>query len=316
MATAPFYVETSSSDLDFHALSTPLVGAVNLVPLVQIVEPLKAVTLTVSPPGEAVPGQPLSDPVEQQVVDFVASLPAPTLEAMPSSSVEIPGQFCTEVAVPCEMVAAASVDPSPPLQALMAGHQPAAAEDQGTLIIENVSIEPFLEADPSAAAVLSSLQESSTEMVAYFETIPTAPVTAGTPSGVTPPETVLSSALTLPIVSTVPIVSNQISSEASPAAEIAPELLSPTESLEEQLEEHRYHKNEVTTAELVDVVMGLQKKVKVLQQRHRRHCAKLEAMEGVVDQLRKENLVSEEKLKLLEMVGGGMNKESCSGSVG
>ncbi|XP_053123807.1 THAP domain-containing protein 8 [Hemicordylus capensis] len=297
IATAPIYVEaqSSASDLDFHTLSAPLVGTVNLVPVVQIMEPLKAVTLTVASPVEAVSGQPLPDPLEQQVVDFVASLPPPTLEAMPSSSVGVSGQFCAEVAVPCEVVAAAR-DPLP-LQALVED-QPIAA-DQGALIIENVSIEPFLEADPSvaAAAVLSSLQEPSTEMVAYFETIPTAPAAAAASSGVTPPETVLSSALSLPIVSTVPIISNQ----ASLAVEPKLEELSPTESVEEQLEEHHYHKSEVTSAELVEVVMGLQKKVKVLQQRHRRHCAKLEAMEGVVEQLRKENLVSEEKLKLLEV---------------
>ncbi|KAJ6663589.1 hypothetical protein lerEdw1_009668 [Lerista edwardsae] len=284
VTAAPIYVEASSSDLDFHALSAPLVGAVNLVPLVQIVEPLEAVTLAVASPGQAVPGQPLPDPVEQQVVDFVASLPPPALEAVPSASVVAPGQFSADIVVPGEVVAAPAADPPPPLQALLADHQPAAA-DQGTLVIENVSIEPFLEADPSAAAVLSSLQEPPTEMVAYFETIPTAPVSAAASSGVTPPETVLSSALSLPIVST----------------ETAPEPLSPAESPEEQLEEHRYHRNEVTAAELVEVVMGLQKKVKVLQQRHRRHCARLEAMEGVVEQLRKENLVSEEKLKLLEM---------------
>ncbi|XP_061452383.1 THAP domain-containing protein 8 [Rhineura floridana] len=300
VAAAPIYVETqsSASDLDFHTLSGSLVGAVNLVPLVQIVEPLKAVTLTVASPVEAVPGQPLPDPVDQQVVDFLASLPPSALEAMPSSSVGASKPFCAEVAVPCEVVAAAANQP--PLQALV-GDQPLAAE-QGALIIENVSIEPFLEANPAAAAaVLSSLQESSTEMVAYFETIPTAPIAAAPSSGVTPPETVLSSALSLPIVSTVPIVSNQASPEASPTEEVKPEELSSAESLVEELEEHCYHKYEGTTSELVEVVMSLQKKVKVLQQRHRRHCAKLEAMEGVVEQLRKENLVSEEKLKLLEM---------------
>ncbi|XP_033014516.1 THAP domain-containing protein 8 [Lacerta agilis] len=295
VAAAPVYVETQPSASDLHALSGPLVGAVNLLPLVQIVDPLKAVTLTVASPVEA--GQPLPDRVEQQVVDFLASLPPATLEATAGSSRGASEPFCAEVAVPCEVVAAAG---QPPLRALVA--DPAVAEEQGALIIENVSIEPFLEAEPSA--VLSSLQEPPAEMVAYFETIPTAPITAAASSGVTPPETVLSSALSLPIVSTVPIVSNQAPPEAPPAEEEEEEKLeelSSAESLEEQLEEHRYHKHEGTTSELVEVVFGLQKKVKVLQQRHRRHCAKLEAMEGVVEQLRKENLVSEEKLKLLEM---------------
>ncbi|XP_077174576.1 THAP domain-containing protein 8 [Paroedura picta] len=275
MAAAPIYVETqpSASDLDLRALSAPLV---NLVPLVQIVEPLKAVTLTVASPAEAVPGQPSSDPLEQRLVDFVASLPP---EAIPSSSLGVSEQLCAEAAA------------EPSLQAV--------ETEQGALVIENVSIEPFLESDSSTAALLSSLQASSAEMVAYFETIPTAPAAAS--SGVTPPETVLSSALSLPIVSTLPIVSNQASPEASAAEESPLEEPIPDKPSEEQLEEHRYHREEVTTAELVEVVMGLQKKVKVLQQRHRRHCAKLEAMEGVVEQLRKENLVSEEKLKLLEM---------------
>ncbi|XP_034976113.1 THAP domain-containing protein 8 [Zootoca vivipara] len=290
VSAAPIYVETQSSASDIHALSGPLVGAVNLLPLVQIVEPLKAVTLTVASPVDA--GQPLPDRVEQQVVDFLASLPPATLEAMPGSSRGASEPFCAEV------VAAAD---QPPLRALVA--DPVMATEQGALIIENVSIEPFLEADPSTTtAVLSSLQEPPAEMVAYFETIPTAPISAAASSGVTPPETVLSSALSLPIVSTVPIVSNQAPPEAPPAEEEERlEELSSAESLEEQLEEHRYHKHEGTASELVEVVMGLQKKVKVLQQRHRRHCAKLEAMEGVVEQLRKENLVSEEKLKLLEM---------------
>ncbi|XP_067318040.1 THAP domain-containing protein 8 [Anolis sagrei] len=276
VGSTPVYVETqpSASDLGFG----PLVGAVNLVPLVQIVEPLKAVTLAVASPTEAVPGQPSPDAIEQQVVDLVASLPPA------HSAVGVSGPFCAK------MVAAAAD------QALVVDES-----ERGALIIENISIEPFLEAEPSAT-VLSS----STEMVAYFETIPTAPITAAASSGVTPPETVLSSALSLPIVSTVPIVSNQASltKEEEEEDEEEEELgeLSSEESTEEQLEEHRYHKHEEgSTAELAEVVLSLQKKVKVLQQRHRRHCAKLEAMEGVVEQLRKENLVSEEKLKLLEM---------------
>ncbi|XP_063167959.1 THAP domain-containing protein 8 [Candoia aspera] len=288
VAATPVYVETHSSapSLDFQALPGPLVGAVNLVPLVQIVEPLKAVTLAVAAPTSAVPGRSLQEPAEQRVVDFIASLPPSTLGVLPGSSVGLPGAFCTEVALPCEVAA-----------------EQAALAEQGALVIENVSIEPLLEGGPFATApALGALQEPTTaEMVAYFETIPTAPLAAAASSSVTPPETVLSSALSLPIVSTLPIVSNQAAPEGSSTEEGKPDELSSAESSEEQLEEHRYHKNEGTTAELVEVVMGLQKKVKVLQQRHRRHCAKLEAMESVVEQLRKENLVSEEKLKLLEM---------------
>ncbi|XP_039180995.1 THAP domain-containing protein 8 isoform X1 [Crotalus tigris] len=297
VAATPVYLETQSSapTLDFQTLSGPLVGAVNLLPLVQIVEPLKAVTLAVASPTPAVAGQALQEPLEQQVVDFVASLPPASLGALPSSSLGLPGQLCAEVALPCELVAAGD---QPSLQALMA--EPAAVAEQGALVIENISIEPFLDGSPSVAVpILSPLQGSTaTEMVAYFETIPTAPVAAAASSGVTPPETVLSSALSLPIVSTLPIVSNQAPLEGE---ELKLDEGSSAESSEEQLEEHGYHRNEGTTAELVEVVMGLQKKVKVLQQRHRRHCAKLDAMKSMVEQLWKENLASEEKLKLLEV---------------
>ncbi|KAM9588985.1 THAP domain-containing protein 8-like isoform 2-T2 [Morphnus guianensis] len=103
---------------------------------------------------------------------------------------------------------------------------------------------------------------------AYFEPIPATPVTV--------PETVLSSALTLPIVSTVPIVSKTVT------------LMSPP--------------GELSTEDLVGVVLVLQRKVKVLQQRQRRHRARLEAMEGLVEQLRRESLLSEERLKLVPLV--------------
>uniref|UniRef100_A0A8D0H5M0 Uncharacterized protein n=1 Tax=Sphenodon punctatus TaxID=8508 RepID=A0A8D0H5M0_SPHPU len=268
-------------------------------------EPFNTVALAVASSAEAASGQPLPAAVEQRVVNL-AELPPEG--AVLDLSAETPAPFGTEILVPCEDMVTEQL----PLHTLVVD-QPESA-DHGALIVENVSIQPFLEADPAAAAaaaaattILNSLQASPTQMVAYFETIPTAPVPAA-PSAlgpltcsVTPPETMLSSALTLPIVSTVPIVSNHTSPDVSPAAEAELDELSPGKPVEEQLEEHRYHKNELSTEELVDVVMGLQKKVKVLQQRHRRHFAKLEAMEGVVEQLRKENLVSEEKLKLLEM---------------
>lgn len=46
----------------------------------------------------------------------------------------------------------------------------------------------------------------------------------------------------------------------------------------------------------------LQKKVKVLQQRHRRHLEKLLGLENTVSQLRQNNLLNEERLQLLERV--------------
>ncbi|XP_029862658.1 THAP domain-containing protein 8 isoform X2 [Aquila chrysaetos chrysaetos] len=113
---------------------------------------------------------------------------------------------------------------------------------------------------------------------AYFEPIPATPVTV--------PETVLSSALTLPIVSTVPIVSKTVTSMSPPG--------------------------ELSTEELVSVVLVLQRKVKVLQQRQRRHRARLEAMEGLVEQLRRESLLSEERLKLACLQPGPVTADPAS----
>uniref|UniRef100_A0A8C3H8X7 THAP domain containing 8 n=1 Tax=Chrysemys picta bellii TaxID=8478 RepID=A0A8C3H8X7_CHRPI len=104
LSSAPIYVEAqpSVSDLDLHALSSPLVGAVNLMPLVQIVEPLNAVALAVASPTEGVesipihlPGQPFPPAVDQRV-DF-------SVEASPDSFVaDVPEQFATEIMVSCE----------------------------------------------------------------------------------------------------------------------------------------------------------------------------------------------------------------------
>lgn len=50
------------------------------------------------------------------------------------------------------------------------------------------------------------------------------------------------------------------------------------------------------------MVAELQRKVKVLQQRHRRHLEKLLGLESTVVQLRQSNLLNEERLQLLERV--------------
>uniref|UniRef100_A0A3Q3J6P0 THAP-type domain-containing protein n=1 Tax=Monopterus albus TaxID=43700 RepID=A0A3Q3J6P0_MONAL len=73
-----------------------------------------------------------------------------------------------------------------------------------------------------------------------------------------------------------------------------------SENLDYQLEEHCYHKNSLTKEQLETIVTELQKKVKVLQQRHRRHMEKLLGLENTVSQLRQSNLLNEERLQLLE----------------
>ena len=54
----------------------------------------------------------------------------------------------------------------------------------------------------------------------------------------------------------------------------------------------------------------LQRKVTVLQQRHRRHLDKLLGLESTVSQLRQDNLLHEERLQLLEKVGTGHGARS------
>lgn len=58
------------------------------------------------------------------------------------------------------------------------------------------------------------------------------------------------------------------------------------------------------------VVLELQKKVKMLQQRHRRHLEKLVGLENTVSQLRQNNLLNEERLQLLERVRGFKHLQS------
>lgn len=65
-----------------------------------------------------------------------------------------------------------------------------------------------------------------------------------------------------------------------------------------------YHKSSLSKEQLEVIVLGLQKKVKMLQQRHRRHLEKLVGLENTVSQLRQNNLLNEERLQLLERVKG------------
>uniref|UniRef100_A0A8C7WUS3 THAP-type domain-containing protein n=1 Tax=Oryzias sinensis TaxID=183150 RepID=A0A8C7WUS3_9TELE len=151
----------------------------------------------------------------------------------------------------------------------------------------------------------------SDPVIAYFETIPN--VYPSETQFTSSPETVLSSALSSePISSTVPITSKH--SPPSPAPMVV-SLQRPdadgddglseaedSEQLDHQLEEHCYHKNSLSKEQLEATVAELQRKVKVLQQRHRRHLEKLLALESTVVRLRQSNLLNEERLQLLERV--------------
>ncbi|XP_042153663.1 THAP domain-containing protein 5 isoform X2 [Oncorhynchus tshawytscha] len=143
------------------------------------------------------------------------------------------------------------------------------------------------------------------QIIAYFETIPNI-LSSGAAQLSIPPDTVLSSALSpTPIVSTLPIVSKHM--PPSPASLILTLERLATEEGEtpeeddmehrgSQLEEHRYNKNSLSKEQLEAIVIELQKKVKVLQQRHRRHLDKLVGLENTVNQLRQNNLLNEERV--------------------
>lgn len=179
-------------------------------------------------------------------------------------------------------------------------------EAQTSLLIGNVAPEieepSFTLDDPGA-------------QIAYFETIPNILSNATLSQFSISPDTVLSTALSSrPIVSTLPIVSKHMPPASPNSLILTLERLETVgeeaegDTLEEdstyqqgsQLEEHRYHKNSLSKEQLEAIVIELQKKVKVLQQRHRRHLDKLLGLENTVSQLRQSNLLNEERLQLLE----------------
>ncbi|KAJ8280305.1 hypothetical protein GJAV_G00052990 [Gymnothorax javanicus] len=175
-----------------------------------------------------------------------------------------------------------------------------------SLTVENVAVEMV---EPS-----SGPDDSGVQIIAYFETIPNVLPAGPAAQPVPAPDTVLSSALSpKPIVSTLPIISKHLppspgslvltlerleSAERVGEGEATAE--DGTEQQGKKLEEHRYHKNSLSKEQLEAIVIELQKKVKVLQQRHRRHLDKLLGLESTVSQLRHSNLVNEERLQLLE----------------
>ncbi|CAB1450400.1 unnamed protein product [Pleuronectes platessa] len=150
------------------------------------------------------------------------------------------------------------------------------------------------------------------EVIAVFQKIPSVLPPARL---VFSPNTVLSSALSSkPISSTVPIVSKHASApptslvltlerldmEEGDEGDEGKSDEDDTEQQDHQLEEHCYHRSSLSKEQLEAIVSELQKKVKVLQQRHRRHLEKLLGLENTVSRLRQSNLLNEERLQLLE----------------
>uniref|UniRef100_UPI0037E9BC07 THAP domain-containing protein 5-like n=1 Tax=Semicossyphus pulcher TaxID=241346 RepID=UPI0037E9BC07 len=158
---------------------------------------------------------------------------------------------------------------------------------------------------------LSDVEGNETQVIAYFETIPNVFPSEPSTKFTFSPDTVLSSALSSkPITSTLPIVSKHTPPHPTSLVLTVERLdaeegegddgQSEEDSGDHQLEEHCYHKNSLSKEQLEAIVVELQKKVKVLQQRHRRHLEKLLGLENTVSQLRQSNLLNEERLQLLE----------------
>ncbi|XP_078287256.1 uncharacterized protein LOC144611835 isoform X2 [Rhinoraja longicauda] len=124
----------------------------------------------------------------------------------------------------------------------------------------------------------------------------------------------LPSTLIMPMISTPPVDQSHTATPPVPVI-AATETVTTTQSDTQEIQdEHSYHKNDLTIEQLEEIVATLQKKVKVIQQRERRNSARLKAMENLVDQLKKENVTSEEKLKIMKMTCSQTNAQAINPS--
>ncbi|XP_071979205.1 THAP domain-containing protein 5-like [Engystomops pustulosus] len=261
-----------------------VIGAVNLVPLVHFVESFDGLSLALAPSqgfqSVAVPIE-VSGQNQIQQIPLVEPIGFLSEEHIATTSLQqnyYNGQVLQSVGAEIPTIIEITAEPNP-----------------GDLVMENISIEPFFEAGLPTPPPATMTTE---DVMSYLETMQTATLVPVVSSGPLPPmipsqETILSSSTDRPIASTVPIISRH--SEEGASAGGAEELsIEPSQVPGEATET-------LSTAELVSVVVNLQNKVTALQQRHQKHCSKLEVMEGVMDQLKKENLISEENLNFLEL---------------
>lgn len=274
------------TDPDALAIPTTMMGAVNLVPLVHFVKSFDGMSLAFAPPqGFTSVALPIAVTEQQQTHEM------PLIEPITISEEHIASATLQQEFYNNQVLQSVRVEDPTLIE----------VSNNGALVIENISIEPFFEAGlPTPEPVTMS----SEDVVSYLETMQTATVGPTLATGPLPPlppssETVLSTAIPRPIPSTVPIVSAH--REEVIASDVTKQIcLNPTQ-------EPDGLSKTLTTGEMVSVVVNLQKKVSTLQQRHKKHCSKLEVMEGVVEQLKNENLISEEHLNSLELVSSKWN---------
>ncbi|XP_078517146.1 THAP domain-containing protein 5-like isoform X2 [Lissotriton helveticus] len=297
-----------AKDLDVHRVHAPS-GSVNLLPVIQIVEPFQGVSFSSNTEADIITapeptsGLGTADTVAVKQLDIdVEWAHGATEGSLVVASEEnlegLPVSFeCTAPTGDNECSTSLVLEEAPATYSVDEINWP------GALIIENVSINPSVETDVSALTSATAQQLQPHLGVTAPEV---SPVQADAVTLVTVlPETVLSSAISAPIASTLPIVSNHANT-LSPGSfqhtgsKVAASL---EESQLENLDETTvplYLGSSVTNEQLVALAVSLQKKVKLLQQRHRRHRAKIKSLERIVEELKKENLISEEKLKMLE----------------
>ncbi|XP_073405443.1 THAP domain-containing protein 5-like [Dendrobates tinctorius] len=273
-------ISVDGAELLLNTDPSAVMGAVNLVPLIHFVESFDGLSLALAPSHGfqtvALPIEVLGEHQIQQV---------PLVEQLGFLSEE----HIATTTLQHDFVLQSVGDEVPAVFEVTAG------SNHDAVGVENISIEPFFEAGLPTPPPATMTTE---DVMSYLETMQTATLVPVPSSGPLPPlipsqETILSSSTESPISSTLPIVSKRCYevSSSDESADFSTELSEEPDNLPETL----------STAEMVSVMVNLQKKVMTLQQRHQKHCSKLEVMEGVVDQLKKENLISEDKLNFLEL---------------
>uniref|UniRef100_A0A8C5QYL3 THAP-type domain-containing protein n=1 Tax=Leptobrachium leishanense TaxID=445787 RepID=A0A8C5QYL3_9ANUR len=187
------YIEADSMVNDIVMPST-VAGAVNLVPLVHFVESFDGLSLALTPQAQGLSSitLPFSLTGDHRSQDISLSQPVSfiTEEQIASTSLQHDLYGSEDVLAPHEEV---------PTMIEVA--------DDGTLLIKDVCIDPFSDCGLHAGAA----EMSAAELVSYLETMQTATVVPSLSCPLPPlmpsSETVLSTSITAPISSTVPIVS-------------------------------------------------------------------------------------------------------------
>ncbi|XP_020376216.1 THAP domain-containing protein 5-like isoform X2 [Rhincodon typus] len=145
---------------------------------------------------------------------------------------------------------------------------------------------------PATSSILLAATTETLTKLSGFETLLTMP-----------------SAVLVPVTSTLPVVKNHAVMSTGPAIASVETVMPALPDHSEVQGEHSYYKSDLTIEQLERIIANLQKKVKVIQQRERRNSARLKAMENLVDQLKSKNILSEEKLKIMEMTCSQTNDQ-------